>query len=201
MARRRARSGEPDYCFGGRFPAASPTTLIIHEDSAVGAPASLSDAEAATLPIAALTAWFSLVDRGEAEAGQSVLVQGTGGVSIFAIQLASALGARVIATSSSDEKLARVKALGATDGINYMKEPEWQAVAQELTSGIGVDHVLEVVGGESLSRSIQAARVGGHVAVIGFLGGRSRASTYCRSSSARPGSRGSPSVIAGRSRR
>ncbi len=119
----------------------------------------------------------------------------------FAIQVAAALGARVIATSSSDEKLVRVKALGATDVINYAKEPEWHTVAQKRTGGIGVDHVLEVVGGESLDRSIQAARVGGHVAVIGFLGGQSRASTFSRSSSARPGFKGLPSVIAGRLRR
>ena len=163
---------EVDYCFGGPLPGGLAEYMIIHEDSAVAAPASLTDAEAATLPIAALTAWFALVDLGKLEAGQSVLVQGTGGVSIFAVQLASALGARVIATSSSDEKLARARALGAADGINYVKNPEWQAVARELTTGVGVDHVLDVVGGESLNRSIQAARVGGHVAVIGFLGGQ-----------------------------
>ncbi len=167
-----AAPNESDYCFGGPLPGGLAEYMTIHEDSAVGAPASLTDAEAATLPIAALTAWFSLVNRGKLEAGQSVLVQGTGGVSIFAVRLASALGARVIATSSSDEKLARVKALGATDGINYSMQPEWQAVARELTSGIGVDHVLEVVGGESLGRAIQAVRVGGHIAVIGFLGGQ-----------------------------
>ncbi len=163
---------EVDYCFGGPLPGGLAEYMIIPEVGAVEAPASLSDAEAATLPIAGLTAWFALVDHGGLEAGRTVLVQGTGGVSVFAVQLASAMGARVIATSSSDEKLARVKALGATDLINYAKTPDWQDVARELTSGKGVDHVLDVVGGESINRSIQAARVGGHVALIGFLGGQ-----------------------------
>ncbi len=163
---------EQEYCFGGPLPGGLADYMIIHEDAAVGAPDSLSDAEAATLPIAALTAWFSLVDRGGLQAGQTVLVQGTGGVSIFAVQLASAIGARVIATSSSDEKLGRVKTLGAAEVINYAKTPDWQEVARDLTSGRGVDHVLDVVGGESINRSIEAARVGGHVAVIGFLGGQ-----------------------------
>ncbi len=160
------------HCFGGPLPGGLAEFMIIPEDSAVEAPASLTDAEAATLPIAALTAWFSLVVRGGLKGGETVLVQGTGGVSIFAVQIASAMGARVIATSSGDEKLARVKALGATDGINYSKTPEWQDLARKLTGDRGVDHVLDVVGGESIGRSIQAARIGGHIAVIGFLGGR-----------------------------
>ena len=158
------------YCFGGPLPGGLAEFMVIHEDAAVEPPASLSDPEAATLPTAALTAWFSLVACGELEAGQTVLVQGTGGVSIFAVQIASAIGARVIATSSSDEKLDRVKALGASDGINYRKLPDWQVVARRMTSDLGVDHVLDMVGGESLNRSIEAARIGGQVTVIGFLG-------------------------------
>ena len=169
--------GEPGpsewaHCFGGPLPGGLAEFMIIHEDSAVEVPASLTDAEASTLPIAALTAWFALVNRGGLKAGQTVLVQGTGGVSIFGLQFASAIGARVIATSSSDDKLSRAKALGATDLINYVKTPDWQKTARELTDDRGVDHVLEVVGGDSINRSIEAARVGGHVAVIGFLSGR-----------------------------
>ena len=161
---------EEAHCFGGPLPGGLAEFMIVHEDSAVEAPTSLSDAEAATLPIAALTAWFALVERGGLEAGQTVLTQGTGGVSIFAVQIAAAMGARVIATSSSDAKLDRVRALGATDVINYVKTPDWQQVARELTADRGVDQILEVVGGVSINRSIEAARVGGYVAVVGFLG-------------------------------
>ncbi len=160
------------HCFGGPLPGGLAEFMIIPEDAAVAAPASLSDAEAATLPIAALTAWFALVERGGLQAGQTMLTQGTGGVSIFAVQIAAAIGARVIATSSSDAKLDRARALGATDGINYARTPDWQTVALELTSGQGVDHVLDLVGGENINRSIAAARIGGLVTVIGFLGGR-----------------------------
>ena len=112
---------EPKYCFGAPLPGGLAEYMIIHEDSAVRAPSNMSDEEASTLPIAALTAWFALVEYGHLQAGQTVLVQGTGGVSIFGVQIAAAFGAKVIATSSSDEKLERARALGATHGINYAK--------------------------------------------------------------------------------
>jgi NADPH:quinone reductase-like Zn-dependent oxidoreductase len=163
---------EPDYCFGAPLPGGLAEYMIIHEDSAVRAPANMTDEEASTLPIAALTAWFALVEYGNLKAGHTVLVQGTGGVSIFGVQIATALGAKVIATSSSDEKLARVKALGATHGINYSKTKEWHKAALELTNGLGVDQLLEVVGGDGINDSVQATRVGGHIPIIGFMAGQ-----------------------------
>jgi NADPH:quinone reductase-like Zn-dependent oxidoreductase len=166
---------EPKYCFGAPLPGGLAEYMIIHEDSAVRAPANMTDEEASTLPIAALTAWFALVEYGKLKAGDTVLVQGTGGVSIFGVQIAAALGAKVIATSSSDEKLERVKALGATDGINYTKRKDWHKAALELTNGLGVDQLLEVVGGDGINDSVQATRVGGHIPVIGFLAGQTAA--------------------------
>lgn len=145
--------------------------ILLEEDAILAAPAALSDQQAATLPIAALTAWFSLVEYGRLQAADTVLIQGTGGLSLFALQLASALGARTIVTSSSDEKLDRAKALGAAETVNYAKTPAWDEAVRELTGGLGVDHVLDVVGGENLNRSIAATRNGGRVTVAGFLGG------------------------------
>jgi NADPH:quinone reductase-like Zn-dependent oxidoreductase len=136
------------------------------------APESYSHAEAATLTTAGLTAWRALVVDGGLRAGESVLVLGTGGVSIFALQLARAMGATVIATSSSDEKLERVRALGAAHTINYKTTPEWGKRVLELTDGRGVDHVVEVGGPGTLPQSIRAARIGGHIALIGVLTGR-----------------------------
>jgi NADPH:quinone reductase-like Zn-dependent oxidoreductase len=134
------------------------------------APIGYSHAEAATLPCAGLTAWRALVTEGALRAGQSVLVQGSGGVSIFALQFAKAMGARVIATSSSDEKLERLQALGADHIINYRSEPNWGKVAHDLTDG-GVDHVVEIGGAGTLPQSIAAVRPGGHISLIGVLAG------------------------------
>jgi NADPH:quinone reductase-like Zn-dependent oxidoreductase len=139
----------------------------------VHVPAHLSDEEAATLPCAAVTAWHALVPRGGVTAGDTVLVQGTGGVSLFALQFARLLGARVIVTSSSDEKLRRARALGAADGINYATSPDWDARALELTGGRGVDHVVEVVGADNVNRSLNAIRVGGTISIVGLLRGTS----------------------------
>jgi NADPH:quinone reductase-like Zn-dependent oxidoreductase len=147
--------------------------VVLEEDSVVAAPAAMTDEHAATLPIAALTAWFALVEYGNLQAADTVLTQGTGGLSLFAIQLASALGARVIATSSSDDKLAHAAALGAAETINYRTTPDWDEAARELTGGRGVDHVLDVVGGGNLNRSIAASRVDGRVTVAGFIDGQS----------------------------
>jgi NADPH:quinone reductase-like Zn-dependent oxidoreductase len=137
------------------------------------APKGWSHAESATLTTAGVTAWRALVADGGLEAGHSVLVLGTGGVSIFALQIAKAMGATVIATSSSDEKLERARALGADHVINYKATPEWGEAVLALSGGRGVDHVVEVGGPGTLPQSIAAVRVGGHIALIGVLTGRS----------------------------
>lgn len=134
-------------------------------------PLGYSHAEAATLPCAALTAWRGLVTAGQVKQGDYVLVQGSGGVSVFALQFAKAAGATVIATSGSDEKLERLKALGADHLINYKAEPKWGKKAKEMTGGRGVDHVLEVGGPGTLTQSMWACRMGGHIALIGVLTG------------------------------
>ncbi|MDY7559852.1 NAD(P)-dependent alcohol dehydrogenase [Pseudomonas sp. 10B1] len=135
----------------------------------VRAPNSLTSTEASTMPIAALTAWMALIELGHLRAGQTVLVQGTGGVSLFAIQLAAASGATVIVTSSSDEKISRAIKLGASHGINRMARPDWQNAVLELTAGRGADHILEMAGGDNLGRSLQAVVPGGRVSIIGLL--------------------------------
>lgn len=135
-------------------------------------PKGYSHAEAATLTTAGLTAWRALVVDGGIKAGDTVLVLGTGGVSIFALQFAQMMGARVIATSSSDAKLERLKALGAEHVINYKTTPEWGKAVLELTGGQGVDQVVEVGGPGTLPQSINAVRIGGHIALIGILTGR-----------------------------
>src|SRR5579872_3946637 len=139
------------------------------ENGLVEVPGHLSFEEAATLPCAAVTAWNALIVSGKLNAGDTVLTLGTGGVSIFALQFAKMHGARVIATSSSDEKLAKAKGLGADDLINYKKAPEWDKEVLRLTNRIGVDHVIEVGGAGTLSRSLNSVRVAGHVALIGVL--------------------------------
>ncbi len=144
---------------------------VFDEQNAVKVPVHLSPAKAATLPCAAVTAWRSLVDIGGLAPGETVLLLGTGGVSIFALQFARLAGARVLITSSSDEKLARAKALGADGCINYRTHPEWEREVLRLTDGRGVDHVLDVGGSGTLARSIAAVAVGGQVAMIGVLTG------------------------------
>lgn len=134
-------------------------------------PDTLSFEEAATLPCAGLTAWRAITVEAPVGPGDTILVQGTGGVSIFALQFAKAMGASVIATSSSDGKLARAKALGADHLINYKTNPEWGKEALKLTGGRGVDAVVEVGGDNTLSKSLEAVRVGGSIVVIGVLGG------------------------------
>jgi NADPH:quinone reductase-like Zn-dependent oxidoreductase len=133
------------------------------------APKGFSHAEAATLTTAGLTAWRALVVEGGLKAGDTVLVLGTGGVSIFALQFAKLMGATVVATSSSDKKLERVKALGADFTINYKSDPEWGATVRRLTGGQGVDHVVETGGPGTLSQSIVAVRTAGRIALIGTL--------------------------------
>jgi NADPH:quinone reductase-like Zn-dependent oxidoreductase len=133
------------------------------------APKGFSHAEAATLTTAGLTAWRALVVEGGLKAGDTVLVLGTGGVSIFALQFAKLMGATVIATSSSDQKIERLKALGASHTINYKSDPEWGATVRRLTGGQGVDHVVETGGPGTLPQSIVAVRTGGRIALIGTL--------------------------------
>lgn len=136
-------------------------------------PKGFSHAESATLTTAGLTAWRALVVDGRLKAGDTVLVLGTGGVSIFALQFAKMMGATVIATSSSDQKLERVRAMGADHTINYRQHEDWGDKVQEWTGGRGVDHVIEVGGPATLPQSITAVRIGGHISLIGVLTGRS----------------------------
>ncbi|SHJ29032.1 NADPH:quinone reductase [Roseomonas rosea] len=136
------------------------------------APRGFSHVEAATITTAGLTAWRALVVDGALKPGDTVLALGTGGVSILALQLAKMIGARVIITSSSDEKLERARALGADETINYRQTANWGARVRELTGGRGVDHVVEVGGPGTLPQSIEAVRVGGHISLIGVLTGR-----------------------------
>ncbi len=144
---------------------ALPAKCLVH------IPAALSFEEAATLPCAALTAWFALFETFKLHPGMTVLVQGTGGVSIFALQFAKSSGARVILTSSSNEKLEKAKALGADHTINYTETPAWDAAVRDLTCNEGVDLVIEVGGTGTLEKSIASTKTGGGIAVIGVLSG------------------------------
>jgi NADPH:quinone reductase-like Zn-dependent oxidoreductase len=143
--------------------------VAVPAEDAVSVPAHLTDAEAATLPIAALTAWSTLQEGG-IKPGDTVLVQGTGGVALFALQFAKLAGARVIALSSSDEKLARAKQLGADAGINYRTTPDWSAAVKEATQGKGVEIVVETAGA-TLEKSLASLAFGGFVGIIGFVAG------------------------------
>jgi NADPH:quinone reductase-like Zn-dependent oxidoreductase len=145
--------------------------MVLSEQGVAHAPAFLSDTEAASLPTAAVTAWSALVTEGGIKPGQVVLVQGTGGVSLFALQFAKLLGAFVIATSSSDEKLDRARSLGADASINYRTTPEWGRRAREIVGGDGVDHIVEVGGQGTLPQSLRAIRSGGTLSMIGVLAG------------------------------
>jgi len=147
--------------------------VALNEDGLVSIPEHLSYEEAACLPCASVTAWHALFHAGRPlKAGDTVLVLGTGGVSIAALQLANAAGARVIATSSSDDKAARARALGASDVVNYQRTPEWEQEVRTLTSGRGVDCVIEIGGAGTLARSIRSLARSGKVCLIGFLAGR-----------------------------
>ena len=147
--------------------------IAIPETALTKIPNNLNLKEAATLPCAGLTAWRALVDEGKLKAGESVLVQGTGGVSVFALQLAKTYGATFIATSSSEEKLEKLKALGADHLINYKTHPEWGKEVLKLTNNEGVDHVVEVGGAGTFSESVRCTKLAGHIALIGVLSGPS----------------------------
>lgn len=145
--------------------------VVLREEGVVPTPDFLSDFEASTLPCAAVTAWNALQAKGHLKAGDTVLVQGTGGVSIFALQFAKLCGARVIVTSSGDDKLQKARDLGADFTINYRTQPDWPKAVKELTDGQGADHIVEVGGGGTLSGSLACVAVGGTISVIGVLSG------------------------------
>ncbi len=156
---------------GGPIDGVLSEMMELDAEGVVPIPDTLDDIEAATLPCAALTAWSALVEWGRVKAGDTVLVQGTGGVSVFALQFARMVGARVIATSSSDEKLERVREMGAWATVNYVDDPQWGKTVGKLTEGRGVDHIVEVGGSGTLEQSLKAVSVGGTVSVIGVLSG------------------------------
>ncbi|MFZ5463369.1 MAG: zinc-dependent alcohol dehydrogenase family protein [Pseudomonadota bacterium] len=156
---------------GGPLDGVMAEFMAMPEQSVAHVPAHLSDEQAATLPCAALTAWSALVTCGAVKPGDRVLIQGTGGVSLFALQFAKLLGAYVIILSGSDAKLERALALGADDGLNYRTTPEWGKAVRERAGGDGVDHVVEVGGEQTLAQSLRAVRVGGTISLIGVLSG------------------------------
>lgn len=162
-----ADAGAP---LGGPLDGVLAEEFVINDQRLVRVSPSLSDAEAATLPCAASTAWQALVTEGKIKPGETVVVQGTGGVSLFALQFARMAGARVIVTSSSDEKLERARARGAFGTVNYRTTPEWSVDVLRLTEGIGADHVIEVGGPGSFSQSLKAIRSTGQINVVGYLG-------------------------------
>jgi NADPH:quinone reductase-like Zn-dependent oxidoreductase len=147
--------------------------VTLDQNGVVHVPEHLSDEEAASLPCAAVTAWNALTTDGKLKAGDTVLVQGTGGVSLFALQFAKIMGAKVIATSSSDLKLEKLKQLGASEVINYKTTPNWDEKVWELTNQVGVDRIIEVGGAGTFSKSLRAVRYGGYIGLIGVLSGLS----------------------------
>lgn len=155
---------------GGSLPGVLAQYVVLHEDWLVHAPRTLDAAQASTLPCAGLTAWFALVEKGGLRAGQTVLVQGTGGVALFGLQLARAHGAQVVVTSGSEEKRRRVLELGASHAIDRTAGAGWDAQARAYTDGRGVDHIFELAGGENLGISLRALRQGGRISLIGVLG-------------------------------
>ncbi len=165
-------AAKANSALGGALDGILAEFVVFHEDGLVAIPAHFSYEEAATLPCAAVTAWNGLTSGG-ITCGQSVLTMGSGGVSIFALQLAKAAGARVIATSGSDRKLERLMQMGASDGINYKAVPDWENRVIELTDGIGVDLVIEVGGAGTFAKSLRAVRLGGQISLIGELTGAS----------------------------
>lgn len=169
-------AGRPDAChgasaLGGALDGMFAEHIVLPEDGVVKIPDYMTYEEAATLPCAAVTAWQSMVTLGNMKSGETILILGTGGVSVFALQFAKAAGVRTIITSSSDEKLERAKQLGASEVINYRSVQQWGRKVLEYTNGVGVDQVVEVGGAGTLAQSMEATRVGGFVGLIGILAG------------------------------
>ncbi|MFT3691209.1 zinc-dependent alcohol dehydrogenase family protein [Paenirhodobacter sp.] len=160
----------PYRTLGGAHPGVLAEYVAFPEDWLVRAPEALSDAEASTLPCAGLTAWFALVERGRLRAGETVLVEGTGGVALFGLQIAKAHGAKAIVVSGSAEKLARARALGADHGIDRTAE-DWVEAAWRVTADRGADHILELIGGPHLARAVQTAAINGRIYQIGVMEG------------------------------
>lgn len=145
--------------------------VVLPEEGLVRVPEHLTDEEAAALACAGVTAWHAISEEGRLKAGDTVVVQGTGGVSLFALQFAKLLGAKVIVTSSSDEKLERAKEIGADYGINYATTPEWDQAVLDYTQGQGADHIVDLGGAATLNRSLSALKVGGQISIVGILTG------------------------------
>ncbi|MCB1225276.1 MAG: NAD(P)-dependent alcohol dehydrogenase [Verrucomicrobiales bacterium] len=156
---------------GGAIDGVLRDLIALPAASLVAVPEGVTLDQAATLPCAAVTAWNALITRGGLQPGQTVLILGSGGVSVFALSIARLAGARVLAITSSDEKAHRLRQLGAAEVLNYRDTPDWHLWARQQTGGEGVDHVVEIGGPETLNRSIQAVRHGGHIALIGVLTG------------------------------
>jgi NADPH:quinone reductase-like Zn-dependent oxidoreductase len=156
---------------GGPIDGVMADLMVLPQEGVARVPGHLSDVQAATLPCAALTAWSALVTEGRLQPGEHLLIQGTGGVALFALQFAKLAGAHVTVISSSDEKLARARAMGADAGINYRDTPEWAIASRAITDGAGYDHILELGGEKTLPQSLRCIRPGGTVSVIGVLSG------------------------------
>jgi NADPH:quinone reductase-like Zn-dependent oxidoreductase len=156
---------------GSPIPGAGRELATFSADGVSKVPDFLTDQQVACLPCAALTAWRALFEDGDLRPGDTVVLQGTGGVSIFGLQFAHAAGMRTLITSSSDEKLARAEALGATHLVNYRQTPEWSGPVREVTGGVGADLIIEVGGGGTIEQSMRAIRIGGHVAIVGVVAG------------------------------
>ncbi|HYH42145.1 MAG TPA: NAD(P)-dependent alcohol dehydrogenase, partial [Burkholderiales bacterium] len=166
----------PEYmpsALGGPSDGVLAEEIVLSQEALVRIPSHMSFQQAATLPCAAVTAWNAALVKGQLQPGQTLVTLGTGGVSLFAAQLALMTGAQVISTTGSDEKIERLHALGVTDVVNYRTTPDWDAKVRELTHGRGADLVVEVGGPGSLAKSIAAIRYGGHISVVGTLAGKS----------------------------
>ncbi|SKA35855.1 NADPH:quinone reductase [Enhydrobacter aerosaccus] len=170
----------PTALGGGNADGALATQIAVPETALVRIPETLSVEEAATLPCAAVTAWHALVVRGQLAAGDTVLVQGTGGVALFALQIANAFGARTIILSSSDEKAKRARELGAAATVNYRTTPEWDVEVRKLTDGLGASHILELGGPDTFDRSLRSLRAAGRIAQIGVFTGKGPQSNLFR---------------------
>ena len=167
----RFQANHPKSALGGAIDGVLAEYVTLDEDGVVKVPAHLSHEEAATLPCAAVTAWNALTTVGKLQPGDTILILGTGGVSLFALQFAKIMGLRVIATSSSDKKLDKLIHLGASHGINYKKIPKWDEKVWEITEKQGVNRVVEVGGANTLNQSLRALSYGGHISLIGVLAG------------------------------